>query len=575
MRHAIPLLLAAATSLAPAQNAVLPIDDLLLEPAPRDAYLEGVRTHSLSGARRFLGEQSLGGLTGAQERPFRDEGTRGHFAGDQLTALLQALGLQHPMAIRGRSLVLPAGGGDEVRKVLGELRQRLPRPLAVDVLLKRTAAGTTETLLARSVEAMPGRLCVVGEVQRRAAVLEYEVEIAQASSIANPAVGEVRSGVMVALRPQVLPTGEAALLEVVARHVVDASDQRVDTGCAGIGPLDRAALRIAEVGRVLRVSPGTTVVQRWSAADADYELTLRAIWQLPAPVRPAGHDLAVFSLRGDGRGFRSIAVQPDAHETWNDDEDEASDPWRNPGEIAGGEAAWLDGGGDDDDRGPDWRTTVAMGQAMWSLQVAAQAWFDRLHAGPTLELRWFDAAADAAWPADGAPPAGSRPIGGARLDLVDGAWAATTLRDEYLRVHDWDAEVAQASRIADPKCRRQDHGLWFNVRSLGDQIEVEGALSRQLDVGLQQLALSQPLFAPEMHKAQTTGAGANKSAQLSSSPAVALPADAVTVEHPRIVTTSVQLRRTLTAGQTVVHRSSAHHLLGVGRELVLVASRPK
>jgi hypothetical protein len=566
MRHAyLPFLL--ASTLAPAQNAALPIGDLLLTACERDAYVAPWRPVP---ARVLFGEADLGAIhRGDDERAVRDTGVRGHFHADQMLAVLEALGFRHPVTIRGNELLLAAGGEPEARKLLDELRRRVPQPLTVDVRLLRTRQGRTETLLARTLDVMPGRLAVASDSVRRLAVVDYQVEIAQESSIANPDMREVRSGAMVALRASLSPQGDVAVFDVVARHVDEDATAVIDTGYPGLGPIDRATMRIAEIGRVLRLRPGTAVAQRWASADATYELTLQAQWRPPAHLRPGGQDFALFALRGCGNGFRTVATDADRDDA--SQEPECEETWADPTALAGGEAAWLGDG--HSDRGPDWQVFAATGPSMWAIQAAAMAWFERLREGPRLELHWFDAAADVVWPADGTAPDGARPVGHAALDLVDGAWAATAIRTEHTVLVDWDVEVASASRIPDPRCRRVDQGLWCNVRAIGDQLELDSGLQTVLDPGRKQLRLSMPVLAHDTSVAVPPAGGSSAAPAATATPFVKLLPDVVAVEHPLLGTVPIQFLGTLTKGAAIVRRASAERLLGTGRDLVLVVKR--
>ena len=73
--------------------------------------------------------------------------------------------------------------------------------IVADLTTEKTADGL-RVLLERTTELTPGRLHVIGDVQSRSAVADFEVEIAQGAAIANPRTVDVRTGAMVAIRPQ-------------------------------------------------------------------------------------------------------------------------------------------------------------------------------------------------------------------------------------------------------------------------------------------------------------------------------------------------------------------------------------
>lgn len=570
---AVALALAAATAATPGQEVVIPVDDLLYDHAARAPYLEIVRSYELVGARRFEGEGYLGGLHDDfnDGQPLRDRGGRGQFTREQLGEVLRALGLAAEPKLLGRSLVVPGAEAEDTRRLLDELRAALPPSLTIEVRLTETRGGETRVRLARTAECEPGRLQVISEVSRRLAVLDYNVEIAQAAMMSNPLALEVRAGVMVAIRPQLAPSGEWAVLETVARIVGGNVSSLIDTGHPGVGPIDRVPMNISETARVVLARPGSRTVQRWSDGETSYELTLRTQWQLPKPVRPGGHDFGVFSVRGDLSGFRSVAVD----QRDNDErgfEREREEPWDDISELAGAEARWLEG--PDRDEAPEGQHYVAVDASTWAIGAAVMGWFESRTAGPEIEVRCYDVPAGADWQGDGKPPAGARPVGGTRLSQVEASWSATAVREERTIVHDWDCEVANSARIPDPKCMRVSTGLAINVRRLGDTFEVEGEISRTTAAGKKTLKLSAPVLSPEVEALSTVGMGNTARAQKYESPPKIMIADTVHVEQPTIAAVPFRFTQRLAADQQpAVYRSTASGLLEEGRELLIVVSR--
>ncbi|MCA8975277.1 MAG: hypothetical protein KDC98_11175, partial [Planctomycetes bacterium] len=453
----------------------------------------------------------------------------------------------------------------------GELRLALPPTLTIEVRLTQCVNGKTLERLHGTVACEPGRLHVLGEVRRRPAVIDYDVEIAQASMCANPRVLEARTGVMVAIRPQLAPSGAWALLETIAR-VVDGTDEQIDTGHPGLGPIDRLPMDISETGRIVLVRPGARTVQRWSGELGEFELTLATQWRLPQPVRPGGHDLGIFTVRGDLEGFRSVPVRRD------DQVDDSWDPereyvWGRIEEIAGENARWLDL--DEDEGNFDGQRFIATDRAMWAIGAAVTPWFEAMTGGTDLELRCFDVGSGAAWPTDGTTADDVRPLGSTRLSQVNGTWSATAQRREYSIIRDWDVEVAQSARIPDPRCSRVSSGLALNVRRIGDDLEVDGELSRIIDRGSRRLTLSAPIFMPEIHNVGATGGGNTARAWQNDSPAMGLIADEVLVEHPTIVSIPLRFHCHLDGNAPAVFRTAATDLLGPGRELLVEVRRAR
>lgn len=571
MKLLLPLVVCVLTmAVCRGQDVVLPVHDLLLERTQRDPYLEILRSDSLVGARRFAGETYLGAIAGEGEgNPFRDVGGRGHFTRDQLETVLGALGFQHGVSVRGGNLFVPEGSAEAGRLILDDLRKALPPRLSIEVRLTQTLRGNRQVRLERTIDAEPGRLHVISEVRRRNAIVDYEVEIAQAAMIADPVMAEARAGVMVAIRPQLSPSGEWGLLETIARCVDGDPSAQIDTGHQGLGPIDRLPAKISETGRVVLVRPGSRTVQNWSGQHGEFELTIVTQWRLPQPVRPGGHDFAAFSMRGELAGFRSIAVRrsDDEDNAWDPERD---DPWADIEEFAGGDAQWLD---QPDADQPDAQPYVATDRSMWAAGAAVMSWFESMTAGPELTIRCYDVAAGSDLAADGTPPAGANALGSTRLSQVNGTWSATAVRSDYTVIRDWNAEVAQSSRIPDPRCERVSSGLWINVRRLGDRVEVDGEVTRILDSGIKKLTMSSPIFAPEVRNVQVTGEGRNARAWKQDSPAMALLSDEVIVEHPTIVAAPFRFTRVVAAEQPAVYRTSATELLGQGREVLVVISR--
>lgn len=553
---------------APAQQVLLPIQDLLQTRTTRDPYIEILRSDMLNGGRRFAGECRFAGITPDSNRPWLDSDASGWFTADQLQTVLGALGVQHATRVIGGFLATPEANGDAARRVLDDLRQRLPPTIVADVRLERTTGGATRQLLARTITVQPGRVCVASDARVHNAVVDYAVEIAQSAMVGNPIPGQVRSGAMVALRAQTPLTAEWAVLELVARWVEDDPGARIDTGDKWLGPIDRVPLAYSETGRVLRVRPGSTTTQTWSADGSEYRLTLRTQWQLPQPVRPGGHDVAIFSMRGDLSGFRSVPVrQREGSEAANDPDHE--EPWANLGDLAGSDAEWLIADVENEENNAS--LFVAVDRAMWAVGATAMAWFEAMKPAAPIDVRCYDVPSGTAWPDDGSVPAGAKALGGTRLDLVDGSWSATCVREDHTVLTDWDVEVAQSARIPDPQPTRLSTGFCLNVRATGDRVELDGEISRVVDEGRHELTLSAPIFMPEQHNAWSSGSGVSKS----DSPALALLPDIVAVEHPVVAKASLRLARLVDVQHPAVHRQSATALLGDGHDVVLVVTRPK
>ena len=554
----------------PCQRAGIPAADLLCERVERTPYLAPIRIENLIGARRFAGEDHLRRRLFDEPERAGDFGWRGAFTQDQLAVLLDALGAEPDLVVGPDAVYVDVADADAMRTLLDELRRALPPPITVDVRLTQTNDGATVTRFAGEVQLTPGRLHVFGDVVERSAVVDYEVEIAQASTLANPVVGDVREGVMIALRPQLAPGGAWALLETVARCIDGDPDARIETGHPGIGPIDRVPMAISESGHVALVRPGARTVQRWSGPHGAFELAMTTQWKLPAPVRPGGRDLGIFTMRSPTGGFRSLAV-PHTDESDRGRDGELERSWDDPSELAGGGAQWL--GLPEDDPQPDVERYLVVGEQGVASAAAVRAWFEARPLGPELHMRCFDVPVGTPWPIPAGREADARAVGSARLAQVEGTWSATAVHSESTVLRDWDSEVAQAARIPDPRCERVSAGFVVNARMVGGLLDLELEVSRIVDPGQKELQLSSALLAPEVSTLYTTVQGRRARTTDFRSPPLVLPADRVVVEQPVRRSIDLQLRRHVAADAPIVHRVSATGAFGPGRELLLVVEQ--
>ncbi|MCA8949491.1 MAG: hypothetical protein KDE27_08300 [Planctomycetes bacterium] len=548
------------------QEAFLPVQDLLYERVDRSPYLEILRTEELIGSRYLRGEGYLGGFPRIEwQGRLLDHGGSGWFTRNQLAALFPALGLERDCRVFGGALVVAERDVEAATEILRDLRRALPPALTIDLELREKTGEGMHVWLARTVDARPGRLSVVSEVAQRSAVIGYNVEIAQASMICNPMISDERAGVMVALRPQLAPSGAWALLEVVARCVETDREAKIDSGHKGIGAIDRVPQRISEVGRVVLVRPGVHSVQRWSDGEREFELALSTQWQLQPAMRVAGHDFAVYSVRGPLQGFRSVRIAQSREDDMRGQDPEIENGWDDIEALAGPEAEWLEP--PDSDEAPDGERYVAVGRASFAAGAAVMRWFESKTAGPELAVHCYDVAAGTAWPGDGSVPDGARLLGRTELSQVEGTWSATAIRTDQSLLRDWDVEVAQSARIPRPVLERVGAGFVLNLRRTGEVVEVEVDLARLLDTGGRSIALSAPIYTPAFHRPPSGDTGPKDD------PAVGLPPDSVRVEHPQIAMLPFGFSVRVADQATVTRRTSAGELLGAGRELLVVVQR--
>lgn len=554
---------------AAAQQTWLPVGDLLCEQAPREAYLGSLCGNAIPGGRRIDGERLLGGLGVDEDGGCVDFGLRGHFAAAQLVALLGHLGSENAddeLALHGRFLAVPRAKAELAGQLLADLRKALPPRLQIRLRLVQRSGQRETVLLARTGECDPGRLSVLSAVRRHQAVVDYGVEIAQASSIADPLCLEARDGVMVAMRPQLAPAADRGLLELVVRCARPGKEAKIDTGYAAVGAIDRLPLDIAELARVVPIRPGSKLALAWSSGQDAYELQLDVDWRLPEAARPDARELGIFTMRGDLQGFRSLSIpgplgadpEPllaEAHD----------DPWAQIVEHAGEGAEWTSYSSADDTAQP----FVAVDGSRRTIAQAVSSWFDVRGRVFTGAIACFAVPRGTAWPDDGRMPQGATALGEAQLQQADATWSAATVREESSVLCDWGVEVAQAARVADPRLARLSTGLVLNTHTFGDRIEVDGELSRVIDPGRERLLLSAPMFGPE----RTVDGEPKPANRVLLVGTVAMIADEVNIEHPVVAAAPIKFTRELAKGGQAVWRSSADLVLGAGQDLVVVVKR--
>lgn len=531
--------------------AFLQVGDLLAPQGPGEPYLV---PGAAPGARWIDGEEAWVVSDGEWLLPRRHE-RPGFFDASRLASLVAGLTGREPQEFwvlpGDDTMAVPGGIVAVVQATLEELRQRLPPTVRFRIELRRLSADGPELLLHREVACVSGRTRIVSAVLESTALTDFEVEIAQGATIANPVVRPDASGAMVVLRPWVSPAGDAALTEVLVRVVEPREAEPIDCGHPGFGALDRLARRVAETAGIVRCQLGIAAIEhRWDGADGTgYVLRLMPQWHPPAPVRPGGHELeyAVDFVRL--WGFRSLARMPE----------DLDDPGEQRGLAAVIGAMGLAVVPAADDEGP----VVALDQAAVTLRAAAEARFVAAGRGPTVELALFDVPQGG-----GRDAADARRLGGATLTLVDGSWSCFTAYDETAVLQDWDVEVAQSARIPDPRLHRVQGGLFANLRWHRDGLEIEGELAMRQDDVVQEVPLDVAIDAPEA--VNVRGGGGHVSGDRV--PAVHLQKDVVRIEKPRVARVPFAARLPVRSDAPATARQGAA-VLGSGRELLLVVRR--
>lgn len=559
-----PLLSSVVALLAvlPAQDRslrFLPIQDLVEPSEPTEPWLW--LPLPLSGrSRGLIGEEELAGIESMRD-PFQEPVLPRHaWFGDGLGDLLGALGLgAECVTLRGRTvLAVPGNRAEAMAEALAAIRRRLPAIVQGELELTRTEGGKPVVVLQRTFAAPSGRTQVLSDVTMAHGIGDYEVEIAQSASTANPVPRAVLSGAMVALRPHIVPGGEAAIVEVLARSARSGPRQSIDLGHPAFGPVDRGALSISSCAVVSRLHLGGALVQRWRGADgADWTLTIRMQWQVPQPAQPGGQAFEYLMLPPSRLGFRSGFVGQEAEREIAPQEDGGA------GDLAAqiGADVRLRGG----------RAAVFIGESAPRMVAAANALVDSIAQAPTIVATLVDLPTGSRPAADGSVPAEGRVVGQATVAAIANAWSSVQVYDDQNYLRDWDVEVAQASRIPDPKVDRLGTGLFLDVRSDGTAATLVGEWTRLLDMSVEKVALSAAIGVPPAAR----GSGGNNNAPVTvhEFPALHLPPDEVAFERPVVQRLPLRASLRLEPGKTTCVRAAGDGAVAPGRELWLCVRR--
>jgi hypothetical protein len=549
--------LAAAAAAQEHAFALLPVGDLLQPDASAEPYLA---TAALRGRRLLRGEEAWLHLECDYEarRQLLRPCSRPWFGPGDLDALVEQLLQQDGDRIEvipPSQLAVRGGLGDVVQQVLTELRQRLPPAVRVDLQVVRLDPAGEQLVLARSLDCMAGRRRWASAVQESSVVAGYGVEIAQGAQIGNPMPLRIGQGVMVVLRPFVSTLEPEAWFESIVRVVEPGDAEAIDTGETSCGPLDRAHERVREVAAIVQVSLGGKVRQRWQGPDGTpYELRMTPTWQVPAPARPGGHDVEYVPCWSDFTGFRS---EPYAELERGDDDPSVAEADFRATLAAAGVSTHDTGGG-----------VAVFGVDKEAEQLRALVRTRHLRARPvSVHLAAYDAPAGKQLGDDGAP-AEARLLADMRLQTVFGSWATATAYEELTVATDWDVEVAQSSRIPQPRFERLAAGLFMNLRCSDDAVEVDGELSWRAPLDGRRYQLARAVDAPGEARAVKAG----ESAVLQEVPPTHLPREAVSIEHAPVQRLPLLFRQPLRRDQPSVWRCTSA-LLPAGRELVVTVRR--
>lgn len=348
----------------------------------------------------------------------------------------------------------------------------LTRPAPVPLRFQLRDAASGEVLAEGRRELEPGRPGAFRELRRRLVILDFDVEIAQAAAIADPVMGDQYAGSSVALELLPVP-GQGYQAEIAFVESGFGPREAIDTGYEAIQGADRLHGTLAEAGLTTLLQPGRSARILLPGAGRPLELILELGGAMPPASFGAGEGILCCAAP-------TLAAVPELWAGLLAELEQRDDTWfTGSGYLAfAGEAA-ID-------------QVEAVGRACAEQARRAQ-----------LSLR---------------------------VAVVGGGQAGELLRlesevllDQPLRfargglaraLTDWDVEVAQNSRIADPRFRTFFDGIQGELVPAGD-----GAVD--LDLRLTRVAHGDPAFVT-ISRALPGFEGTGG----------ALPADLVAIERP-------------------------------------------
>lgn len=549
-----------------AEEGSLSIEDLVRrQPSPSPRTLLPVATtpaiHDGAG-RRIAGEaQLLESALAGESLSWLDGQSVCAAIDGMIGADAQPMGFDE----RAGAVTFDPKDRDRVAKALAELRARAPGPIALRVSLERVRGGrgdaAGETLLQAEGHADPSRTVVFADAIDRRVAADYDVELAQASSIGDPILALLRTGVSVALCVTPMPDGRSAVVETVARASGATDEKPYDLGHEGFGTLDRCSVAFDELGSCFRVENGRAGEIAWTGRDgARMRLRVEASWKAPPP---AGEPAVVVSplFRSEFAGFRHVPATPPRQETeeaWakleprpTRFEELAAIAFHDPGylvAVKGGESVAVL---------PATESSTAAQQAE-RISLAA----DQILHADRVRVIAVNAPAGSAVTAGSGLPEGAFVVASYEGPVVRGLAATSTGGTEMLYLADWDVEVAQSSRIPDPLVEplATGHFLNFTLR--------EGALDLDLD-----LSRLESLERQEMRLAvgrRSLGVQGDKDNGTYADPM--LPTETVAVEKPVVAGTRIVASIPIGADGTGSLRRGGGALVGRDRELVVLVS---
>jgi len=371
-----------------------------------------------------------------------------------------------PLELEVRHLTIPAAAAGDP-DLLAALDQATSGTLDAASLARLAGADRHQRARTIAVRAPLGEWTSIRAVRERRYLPEYDVEIAQASAIADPIPSTVAEGVQAMVRPFLLRSGRVLLRVVASAGDLDPELRRFDM--QGREYNDELRLRNTDYGlseqqadyrgcavsTELLLDGGRTAVLVFSSPDPSeqpaYQVLLFTLKTAPEPA--AADTLAVFSpgalttedpvfgLRWDSWGELLLIPIDQGWSRMSLDAVEAaigSEEAEREEEGFLKNYPWLYGG-----------SIVLRAKAEWAkkaLGVLDDVERQFLH-GVNLHIRLL---------------AGGRPAGMVSAQMVAGRPVALAGYHKLDYVGDYEVEVAQESRIADPNHMVGTEGIFLN-----------------------------------------------------------------------------------------------------------------
>lgn len=449
----------------------------------------------------------------------------------------------------GERVQLRTPAPEQLEAALTTIRGGMPARITCSLKIDRIVAGKELPILSGTEAFSNGETLTLGDVQVDSLVTDLEVEIAQAAPMGNPVSLEITRGASAQLRVRRLPGRDDAIVEIVSRVAAPFAAPPIPAGKV-TGSFDRVATSFEEAGLVFRAARGEESQHEWTASDGSVlRLSCQVNW--PQVAKDSASVLSTPLLHAPVLGFRSAKRYEPSE-------------YREAMPVADFVLETVQAGDD----GRDASVRLIGGKSGSRLLVMkdkdargeVKRMFDQVSAmlQPTsVALEVFDVPNGTEVSATGAAPAGAKTLVQLHGPGIVGLPSCFASGHERSVVHDWDVEVAQGARIADPKVRMNEDG-WFATLKVqpaiaGRSRRVEVALDIDRFVDLRKLVV--PISA--------------KMIAATESSTTMMPADTVAVEQ--VVMRKVHLGKTLNldAAGNAMLRQAAPSLLGAGRELVV------